>query len=443
MADSQREVNKAVQEGGQGGQIDVIMGATSRPIPEGAAEDVEDLKNNTDELTSSEQDLKDVLNQIHPAFGGLMDGMRGAMNLANDLSTKNLSLSGIVDKVSGSLKSNAGAYALLGAGGAALIGVSLAISKWQELRKEHAEATASLREYLELKNQMREEREDVRGQLADELVARGKTDQQTLDEAALREQQLRKAGFEDHSVQVAAALAGTGANAGEYMRMAAATERGWIDPSDPRARARLGVLERDPRRAAELEGIAKLRGQELDRTRDTARQQFGEFDFSISRNPFGRDEIAAHGDSNEILGFIEGEYGLSGDQAQQALEIARQLEARRQNEELARKRGQKQYRPAFPGEEAYELPTAEGDHERVDPVVEQIAQALWERMRRDREGPSQEEQNLKVVDQPPAAGQPQQNVTVIHNHQPRNYGSPAGVRGGVNGQNARERSGAE
>jgi len=423
VADAQRDQADAAKEQQQS--------AGGADATEKQAQATEKLTEKTEGLTSSEQDLKDVLNQIHPAFGGLIDGMRGAMKLAGDLGEKNLKLGGIIDTITGAVKGNASAFLLLGVGSAAFLAVSQVYSKWQDLRKEAEATKRAVEEYIQLQSQMAGEGEQTRGELAAGLIARGQATPQALDEAATREQQLRNAGLGAVSVQAAVAGAGSGADLGGYLSLAAAMQRGYVKPEDADAMGALqGVME-DKQKAAELQQAVALQKSEQDRRQAEAREQFNNFRYKKA-GMFGRDDLLAFGQNDEIMRVIEQDYGLTGDQATQALAVARQLMARFQEKQLLTSTGTIGFVPfqGAGGGRAYELP--ETDYQRVDPVVEQIADTLFERFQR----PGQDGGTTQGGAAP----------VVIHHHHTtnryneRHYGTRRGPWNVRSGQSERDRS---
>ena len=192
----------------------------------------------------------------------------------------------------------------------------------------------------------------------------------------------------------------------------------------------LAGVERDQGRAKELQDILSLIATEADQRAARAGEQFRNFSAAGSRKVFGRDELYAQGLNDEILRLIEQDYGLSGDKAAQALQVARQLAARQQAyERLGPGLHRKAEVPFVDEEEAYEVPDSQGDYHRVDPLVEQIADALFERFRRDREGPSQSEQTARVVHH--------HHHTTIE----RMYAPKSSIRGGRSPAGDRDRGG--
>ncbi|HUU83486.1 MAG TPA: hypothetical protein VM243_08285 [Phycisphaerae bacterium] len=210
-------------------------------------------------------------------------------------------------------------------------------------------------------------------------------------------------------------------------------QRGYVKPDadDPMA-ALQGVLK-DKEKAAELQRAVALQKSEQDRRKAEAREQFFNFTYNVAWTPTGRDELFAQGEPDEIMRDIEQEYGISGEQAAQSLAVARQLTARLQEKQRLTQTGKLGFVPfqGIGGGRAYELPDKEGDYARVDPLVEQIADSLFERFQR----PGQD-----------GGAAPGGAPTVIHHHhttvnnRPNIYRDRRGPWNVRNGQSERDRA---
>ena len=409
VTEAQRDQAAAAKEqetatGAAGGAGTAAGAAAVAAATRETAEATTEAAKATPEYSGNAANLAAVLTAVHPALGGLVTVLENALKLTGDLGTAKLDLGKIIDVVTKSVQGNAAAYLVLGAGGAAFAAISAAVGQWKELRQEAAAAVTAVQQYIDLQSQLSGAREDVRAQLADALIQRGQPSPEALDEAMTREQQIRRAGLGGVSVQAAAAGAGRGAGAGDFLALAAAMERGYIDPTETDPLGALQKVRQDRRRAGELEQVVSLLGQEQDRRDAEGREQFHDFTWKTGKGwpfwPFySRDKLFAFGENDEILRLIEQKHGLTGEPAKQALAVARQRMALHRATQRA-KQGEFMFAPfqGWAGEEAYELPDEQGDMHRVGPTVAEIGDALFEEFRRDDgQAPSRAQENVRVI----------------------------------------------
>lgn len=413
VAEAQRDIGEATKQ------------AADQAKPAGSGDDdatkIKDTAEATEELKVEEQALKDVLNQIHPAFGGLLDAMGGATRLAGRLGTANLSLSGILDKVTGAVKGNRDAFMLLLAGGAVVAGI-MAIVKALQMMAEAAEAGRKATEKLaDSQTALAEKRRELREQLDDDLSRRGTATQASLDQAVRWAQVAQRKGFDEAGVQAAGLLAGTASTSEDVVAAAALIEQGKLDPTAEGALDRLKALRASPEGQAAIKQQTEFRADVSSIGADAAAALQQLSSFAVHRGITGS-EIQDIGPENMILRYLEDVEGVTGEPAQQRIRLIQQIIANRQAEAAGK------WKP-FGGMTA-----------------EESWADRWARIMGGAVG--QAEMTLQGIEAAAGAGSqpesPAAGTTVIHHHQhygERNYNTGAGIRSGSNGRNFRERTG--
>ena len=379
----------------------------AEPVREAAEAAKEDAAA-TAEQAASKEDLKNVLNQIHPAFGQVVDMMEGARNLANQLATAKLSLAGGLDKVTASLKANAAAYALLGMGGVVLGALYLIQRAWQGIKDDIDAAKRAGEEFAESQTKIAGEREAARERIVDDLVKAGRADAATVEEATRLEDRLRRAGFGEVSAQAAAAMAGQGADFGQVLAAAAGAQVGKVDLGAPDVpgQTQRAMADADSRR--QIEQAVSVRGAEEDRLRERARRQLESYD--VERDIYGT-HVVDMGEADAIRRLIEQRTGKTGEEAQKLITRMQEMMAEAE----------------AGGVGVEDLEWDESFFTGALDPAQAEALGLLKQFGRQRARPSQAEIG----------------TTVIHQHYgERNYNTSAGLRGGKNGANFRDRVGA-
>jgi hypothetical protein len=164
VADSERELRlRHTSEGAEKVEKDLRdIGEQEKRV----AGETENLGKSTEDLNLKKENFVNILNQIHPALGGLFDSMANATEAAGALGSANLDLTKILGGVRDAVAKNLDAFKLLGAGGAAVAAVLFLIKTVQSLKRE-------MEEVLELQEKFNEQNRQLidKGREFEELVA--------------------------------------------------------------------------------------------------------------------------------------------------------------------------------------------------------------------------------------------------------------------------------
>ena len=95
------------------------------------------------------RELQSILNDLHPGLGRLAAGFSKALDLAGSLGTSNVKLGGVLKTVTETIKANASALLLIGAGGAVVFGINAIVAAIQKMGEESKKATQALKQQRE------------------------------------------------------------------------------------------------------------------------------------------------------------------------------------------------------------------------------------------------------------------------------------------------------
>jgi len=409
VAEAQRGIGEATKQ------------AADQAKPAGTGDDdakkIKDTAEATEDLNVEEQALRDVLNQIHPAFGGLLDMMRGATRLAGQLGTANLSLTGILEKAKAAILGNAQAFTTLLAGGAVVAGILAIVKAWQSAKEAMEAYYNAAKGYAESQTTLAERHEATRKELRETLIDQDAASEENLRKSVGMHERLRRAGYAGVGVPIAGAFAAQGVSASQedLLAAAAAYKAGLLDPTKGDIREQLAAVRGLPSQAAEMASVRELVEGERKRFLARARQQLTTYD--VERGSFGS-KLTDSEEADAIYRLLEEEFGLTGQAAEERIHRMQQEHASRQ----AARRGESDPFGAW------------HDFFRED-VSDVIAGDA---------GPVQTLDRIMHMTRPEDRGEGRTEVhhhhTTIQNHG-RYYRSGRGIRGGKNGANWRERSG--
>ncbi len=318
LADGQRELDKAFTESEQ-----------AKP---GAGEDeakkIKETADATRELTAKEEDLKQVLNAVHPSLGALFDTMGAGLKVVGDLGTSELKLTDIIGKGTAALDKNLAAYTTLAAGGAVLLGLEAIADAWETIKKKAEAAAEAANKYLDAQSRLKEERAATRGELVDRLIGLDVTSQEGIASAENIAGKLKDAGFGKVAVDVAPGLVAAGVKPGDIdtiMNVAAATEAGAIDPSQPDVLGQLRLAWARNVTAGRIRRVRELRIAEAQRRGDEAQSEWESGGVEGTYYP----QVGFASAQLELPRLIEEHFGKSGDEAERMAKLAKMIEQRR------------------------------------------------------------------------------------------------------------------
>lgn len=127
----------------------------------------------TKQLTASESDFIGVLSRINPQLGGMADALLKGSKIAGAAASQNIDLARTFQKVSAAVTKKAGAFKLLLAGGAVVIGIMAIVKAIQREREELDKATEAVKRHRNALNTLKQEEQD-RQQAIEDIADRRK-----------------------------------------------------------------------------------------------------------------------------------------------------------------------------------------------------------------------------------------------------------------------------
>jgi len=194
------------------------------------AEKIKETAEETEKLTAKQEDLKNVLNSVHPSFGQLIEVMSGALAIAGQLGSRNVDLAKVYANVTSHIERNADAYATLAAGGAAFAAVTIMIHTWHKMREEIEASIKATEDFGDAQSKLRGEQEDVRAQVREALAREQKLSPEELERGTARALGLGKLGYGDIAPEVAGMAAGADVGMPTLVNLAAAVKAGQVTP---------------------------------------------------------------------------------------------------------------------------------------------------------------------------------------------------------------------
>ena len=168
MPDSERELRmRHTSEGAEKVRADLDK------ISEGekrVEEKADDLGKSSEDLGVKKENLTNVLRNVHPALGGLADGLINAAEMAGTLGSANLDLNRIMTVGRSLVLKYKDALLLLGAGGAAFLAIQMLIKAWQDLAAAEREAVEAAQAFQKQQSTIAERSEVVRQQIGRALI---------------------------------------------------------------------------------------------------------------------------------------------------------------------------------------------------------------------------------------------------------------------------------
>ena len=182
MPDSERELRmKHTSEGAEKVRADLDKITKGEEDVKGKADD---LGKATEDLSIKKENLTSVLRGVHPALGGLADGLINAAELAGGLGSANLNLNHIMTVGRSLILKYKDALLLLGAGGAAFLAIQMLIQAWKDLAAAEREALEAAQDFQKQQSEIAEQSEATRRQIGLALIEQ--TGGQVTDEEITR-----------------------------------------------------------------------------------------------------------------------------------------------------------------------------------------------------------------------------------------------------------------
>lgn len=192
MPDSERELRmRHTSEGAEKVRADLDK---IKDGEEHVEQTTEDLGKATDDLGVSKENLTSVLNNIHPALGGLADGLINATQLAGKLGTANLDLSRIIQAGREAIVKYKDAIMLLGAGGAAVLALLALKQAWEGVAQAERDAIEAAQAFAETQARIAGEGEALRQEVGRALIAQtgGQVTDETITETVAEVRRLMR-----------------------------------------------------------------------------------------------------------------------------------------------------------------------------------------------------------------------------------------------------------
>lgn len=364
-------------------------------------------------LGASTSDLAQVLSLVDPRLSMVTTGAEAASRVMGQFGQVNLFSADTFRKVTGAVKDNAASLLTLTAGGAALLGVYAVVQAFAKYREEVEKTNQALREQEEILNRLKGEKFEMREALAKEMIGRGKTSPEMLDQAQQDAEWLVKKGVEQSAaVQIAAAGVGEGVTrermlAAGGLAMAGGFDVTGVGAAERMARLREKQLEEGQRNAAFIKGL------EQDRL-EGAKKEWA----AVSAIPglFGGGDVQFGEGTEDLLHVIEKRLGVSGERAREQLTLAAERAEGGFGIKTTIPPADWEIRTKLPYEEVFGRSPEEA---MADTIANMFAPAHAKQAR----------------------VQPAQTTINVYN--PKSYRDPQGLRGGRNGANARRRSGRD
>jgi len=212
-------------------------------------------------LQSGQEDWLHILRQVHPSLGMLGEALVKGSKVAGDLASRNIDLTETFKSLTGAVKRNAAALALLGAGGAVVLAIGAISGAVARMRREFEEATSAVRDQIDALNELERGRAE-RVEELERLSARrreGPLDAEQAGRAGEIAERLEQRIGETAAVRRAVLLAGADASEQMLERLAIVLAQFPEDIDFERLiRAPLEV------RQGRIEAILQHRSQEVD-----------------------------------------------------------------------------------------------------------------------------------------------------------------------------------
>ncbi len=122
-----------------------------------ASQPIENLNDEQKKLNASSSDYIGILTQINPVLGQLADGFLKSSNIAGDLASKNISLSGSFKKATEAIKGNAAALKLIGAAGLVVAAIFAITAALKAMREEAERVAKATREIIDAQTDLKQE----------------------------------------------------------------------------------------------------------------------------------------------------------------------------------------------------------------------------------------------------------------------------------------------
>ena len=106
-----------------------------------------------------------LLSKIHPELGSFVTGMLRGVNVAGRMATQQLDLTSIFKTATEAIGKNAGALALLGAGGAVALGIAAITSAVRKMGEEWERANKTIEQQTKAVNDLRAAQGEQRGSI--------------------------------------------------------------------------------------------------------------------------------------------------------------------------------------------------------------------------------------------------------------------------------------
>ncbi len=319
ISDAQRGIGDAAQESAQ--------------KTTDASTASQDAAGSTQELRLEQDALKSVLSSIHPALGGMADGLINMIKLTGQLGEQNVNLGGILKGVRKGIKGNSAAFKTLLAGGAVVGGIIAIAKAWELVKASIEEATKATTNFQATQDELADRRRSTEEKLAESLSLSGKSTPENLERAVKLAEQARRSGFGESGISAAGIIAPAGGSLEDTKGLAAAIERGLVDPNDPNA------LEVFKNVASTDEGLSSINEQANFRKqtashealRKRALQQVESFGV-VSSTVGPSSQIQDIGPQGDILKYLKEVEGLTGEDAQDRIKFMQQTKANREAE---------------------------------------------------------------------------------------------------------------
>jgi len=293
----------------------------------------------TETLAGSQEALRAGLAALSPELAGLYEVLRQSVPASTSAAQGQKAIAEGAGAATTAVAANTAALTSLATSAGIVGGLMLIAKLYEEIKTKIQAATKAQEEFNEAQSRQASERLEREEALADALQQQGKGTDENLDEAKRLEAQLRRKGFEDVSVDVAAWAAGRGLSTAEVMAAASAAEqrdssgRPLLDLSDPNAEQQLRLLMQHPRTAAQLQQGITFRGGAAPRLAGKALKELESYQYT--HDEFGRPHELYDVDSRAAIEKWLGEQGYEpGEEMDRLIAyMQRLISAREEGEE--------------------------------------------------------------------------------------------------------------
>jgi len=232
-------------------------------------------------LNLSTRNFVGLLRQVSPGLAFYVEGLFRSVHVAGELANKNLELNDILKAGKDFITGNANGLALLGAGGAVVLGISAISSAAAKMGKDFEEATKAIEDQQKALNELNRAQQDQQ-QTIESISDKRREGGLTADQARAAEQQASAIGKRfgkslsaDPINRAEALLGGQGLSEDQMAEAAFLMDRGTLELDEKaRPEARRRAFERASRRGGAAFGrFAAREGAQAGEARQEAAKE--------------------------------------------------------------------------------------------------------------------------------------------------------------------------